>query len=73
LRTSARPTQQNPNKFSSMSFVITTVFQVKTVPKLGEQPAQPAESTAPARIVPKPKERQGLLLRNFLKRGRGSN
>jgi hypothetical protein len=56
-----------------MSFVITTAFQVKTVAKLGEQPTQPGESMAAARIVPRPKERHVPFLRKLLKRGRGSN
>uniref|UniRef100_A0A453Q7W9 Sucrose synthase n=1 Tax=Aegilops tauschii subsp. strangulata TaxID=200361 RepID=A0A453Q7W9_AEGTS len=43
---------------------------VKTVPKVGEQPARPtAGSTAPARIAPRPRERQVCpLLRNLLRR-----
>jgi sucrose synthase len=55
-------------------------FQVKTVPRVGEQPPRIAPSTSTGvvarrnEIVARPKERQVCpLLRNLLKKDRGSN
>ncbi|KAM0898712.1 hypothetical protein ACQ4PT_021773 [Festuca glaucescens] len=72
-RTLNKEERQAKQRYLQMFYNLQFRQLVKTVAKLGEQPTQPAESTAAARIVPRPKERQGPFLRNLLKRGRGRN
>jgi hypothetical protein len=72
----------NVNKMNTKECLINDLpFQVKTVPRVGEQPARTATSTSTStgvvtsnKIVVRPKERQVCLpLRNLLKKDRGSN
>jgi hypothetical protein len=68
----------NANKMNTKECLINDLpFQVKTVPRVGEQPARTATSTGVVtsnKIVVRPKERQVCLpLRNLLKKDRGSN
>lgn len=65
----------NANKINDQYHL---VFQVKTVPRVGEQPPRPATTTGAAaernQIVARPRERQVCaLLRNLLRKDRGSN
>uniref|UniRef100_A0A0E0K7C1 Sucrose synthase n=2 Tax=Oryza punctata TaxID=4537 RepID=A0A0E0K7C1_ORYPU len=57
-RTLDKEEKQAKQRYLHMFYNLQFRKLAKNVPTLGEQPAQPTESTEPNRIIPRPKERQ---------------
>uniref|UniRef100_J3LIQ9 Sucrose synthase n=1 Tax=Oryza brachyantha TaxID=4533 RepID=J3LIQ9_ORYBR len=73
-RTLDKEERQAKQRYLHMFYNLQFRKLANNVPTLGNQPAQPTESTEPNRIIPKPKERQVCpFLRNLLKKEQGNN